>query len=231
VDTRWIAPRVHILARSNQGSVLEKRGRQWRRRAVDNPEGGMAELLDPGWQRTGLRARSRHLGAPTQRKGGATAACDPSFSRLARPVSPDGLWLAVTSGELSGDQRQSQIDVYPYPAVDRREQVSTLNGSSASWRQDGRELYYVENASEDGPLKIRVMAVPITTTPTFSAGTPRVLFEGPFRIDGPFRGYDVTPDGQRFLMVREVQQPPARVSQMVLVQNWFEELKRLVPTN
>ena len=75
------------------------------------------------------------------------------------------------------------------------------------------------------------MAVPITTTPTFSAGTPRVLFEGPFRIDGPFRGYDVTPDGQRFLMVREVPQQPGPVSQMVLVQNWIEELKRLVPTN
>ena len=74
------------------------------------------------------------------------------------------------------------------------------------------------------------MAVPITTTPTFSAGPPRVLFEGPFRIDGPFRGYDVTPDGQRFLMVREVPQQPTRVSQMVLVQNWLEELKRLVPT-
>jgi hypothetical protein len=75
------------------------------------------------------------------------------------------------------------------------------------------------------------MAVPITTTPTFSAGTPRVLFEGPFRIEGPLRGYDVTPDGQRFLMVREVPQQRVRVSQMVLVQNWLEELKRLVPTN
>ena len=75
------------------------------------------------------------------------------------------------------------------------------------------------------------MAVPITTTPTFSVGTPRVLFEGPFRIDGPHRGYDVTPDGQRFLMVREVPQQPASVSQIVLVQNWLEELKRLVPQN
>jgi len=75
------------------------------------------------------------------------------------------------------------------------------------------------------------MAVPITATPTLSAGTPRVLFEGPFRTDGPFRGYDVTPNGQRFLMVREVPQPQTRVTQMVLVQNWFEELKRLVPTN
>jgi hypothetical protein len=57
-----------------------------------------------------------------------------------------------------------------------------------------------------------------------------MLFEGPFRRDGPFRNYYVTADGQRFLLVQEVQRPPARVSQMVLVQNWVEELKRLAPT-
>ncbi len=78
--------------------------------------------------------------------------------------------------------------------------------------------------------KVRVMAVPVVTEPTFSAGTPHLLFEGPFRTDGPSRTYHVTPDGQRFLMVQEVQRPPARVSQMVLVQNWVEELKRLAPT-
>jgi len=138
--------------------------------------------------------------------------------------SPDDRWLAYSTFPAR------QVYVQPYPALDRRVQVSTDNGSSPAWRQDGRELYYAEDASAGGPLRIRVMAVPITTTPTFSAGTPRVLFEGPFRIDGPFRGYDVTPDGQRFLMVREVPQQPTRVSQMVLVQNWLEELKRLVPT-
>lgn len=56
-----------------------------------------------------------------------------------------------------------------------------------------------------------------------------MLFEGPFRIDGPFRTYDVTPDGQRFLMVQEIAQPATRLSHMVLVQNWTEELKRVVP--
>jgi len=125
---------------------------------------------------------------------------------------------------------KGQVYVQNYPALDRREQVSNENGAAPAWRRDGRELYYVQDASADGPLRIQMMAVPITTTPTFSAGTPRMLFEGPFRIDGPFRGYDVTPDGQRFLMVREVPQPPARVSQMVLVRNWFEDLERLVPT-
>lgn len=73
------------------------------------------------------------------------------------------------------------------------------------------------------------MAVPVTTTPAFSAGTPRVLFEGPFRIDGgSFRSYDVTTDGQRVVMVQEVERPPARVSQLVLVQHWVEEVKERV---
>jgi Tol biopolymer transport system component len=142
--------------------------------------------------------------------------------------SPDGRWLAYSTFTLGSGR--GQVYVQPYPALDRREQVSTENGSGPAWRQDGRELYYLENASGDGPLRMRVMAAPITTTPNFSADTPRVLFEGPFRADGPFRGFDVTPDGARFLMVREVPRAPARISQMVLVQNWTEELKRLVPS-
>jgi hypothetical protein len=90
--------------------------------------------------------------------------------------------------------------------------------------------HYLQNVSAGGALKGHVMAVPVTTTPTSSAGTPHMLFEGPFRIDGGhFRNYDVTPDGQRFLMVREVERPPARVSQVVLVHNWVEELKSRVP--
>jgi serine/threonine-protein kinase len=137
--------------------------------------------------------------------------------------SADGHWLAYGSGSTN------QVYVQPYPALDRRAQVSTDGGTNPAWRRDGREMYYLQNVSASGALKVRVMAVPVATTPTFSAGTPHLLFEGPFRTDGPMRNYDVTPDGQRFLMVQEVQRPPARVSQMVLVQNWVEELKRLVP--
>jgi hypothetical protein len=143
--------------------------------------------------------------------------------------SPDGRWLAYASRRPNANT-QGQVYVQRYPALDRRGQVSSENGAAPAWRRDGRELYYVQDASADGSLKIRMMAVPITTTPTFAAGAPRMRFEGPFRIDGPFRAYDVTPDGQRFLLVREIAQPPARLSQMVLVQNWFEELKREAPT-
>lgn len=138
--------------------------------------------------------------------------------------SGDGRWLAY----LSGSPRQ--IYVQPYPALDHRVQISIDGGSEPAWRRDGRELYYLQDVSAGGALKTRVMAVSVTTTPALSVGTPHVLFEGPFRSDGgAFRNYDVTADGQRFLMVRAVERPPTRVSQMVLVQNWIEELKTRVP--
>jgi serine/threonine-protein kinase len=137
--------------------------------------------------------------------------------------SADGRWLAYRSGS------PSQVYVQPYPALDHRAQVSIEGGNEPVWRRDGREMYYLQNVSKGGALKVRVMAVPVTTTPAFSAGTPHMLFEGAFRSDGgAFRNYDVTPSGQRFVMVQEVERPQARVSQMVLVQNWVEELKTRV---
>ena len=73
-----------------------------------------------------------------------------------------------------------------------------------------------------------MMAVNITTEPTFRAGNPRLLFEGLYQRGATHRAnYDVTPDGKRFLMVQAV----AGTGQINVVENWFEELKRLVPTN
>jgi hypothetical protein len=71
------------------------------------------------------------------------------------------------------------------------------------------------------------MAVPVTTQPAF--GTPTKLFEGAYQRGLIVRNYDVTPDGQRFVMVREKERVPPRLTEMILVQNWFAELKRLVP--
>ena len=75
-----------------------------------------------------------------------------------------------------------------------------------------------------------MMVVAINTQATFSATTPRVLFEGPYELGLGFRqNYDVTPDGQRFVMVRAAQ--GSERAQINVVLNWFEELKRLVPTD
>jgi hypothetical protein len=71
----------------------------------------------------------------------------------------------------------------------------------------------------------------IATQPSFSAvGKPRILFEGPYPSLNPtILSYDVSPDGQRFLMLKASEQSQA-TTQINIVQNWFEELKQKVPT-
>ena len=72
-----------------------------------------------------------------------------------------------------------------------------------------------------------MMEVDLTTEPTFSAGRPRVLFEGAYRQTPFSRAHDLSPDGQRFVMIEDAEESP--VTQIHVVQNWTEELKRLVP--
>ena len=74
-----------------------------------------------------------------------------------------------------------------------------------------------------------MMAVAVTTRPAFTFGTPTQLFAGRYSMNGPARGYDVTADGQRFLMLQVRDRAPDVIAQVNLVQNWTEELKRLVP--
>ena len=91
------------------------------------------------------------------------------------------------------------------------------------WNPNGRELFYRSGR--------KMMAVEIATQPGFTAGKPRVLFEGDF-LPTPlqFPNYDVSPDGQRFLMLKPSEQEAAAQTQINVVLNWFEELKRRVPT-
>ena len=129
--------------------------------------------------------------------------------------SSDGRWLAYGSNE-SG---RSEAYVQPYPGPGRKWQVSTEGGAEPIWNPNGRELFY-RNGS-------KMMAVEITRQPDFSIGRARVLFDGGYVVPTggyPRPNYDVSPDGQRFLMIKE--SPP----QLNVVLNWFEELKRRVPT-
>ena len=78
-----------------------------------------------------------------------------------------------------------------------------------------------------------MMRVPVETGPGFTAGDPEVLFETQYYRSLSRRTYDLAPNGQRFLMVKDAAPTdesgtPAQ-SQIVLVENWFDELKRLVP--
>jgi hypothetical protein len=142
-------------------------------------------------------------------------------------LSPDGRYLAYVSNQ-SG---QSEVYVQPFPGSGRRELVSTGGGGQPVWARNGRELFYRAGAGS----MMRMMVVDVTLGDAFTAGKPRVLWEATgARYPGGTGGrtYDVAPDGQRFLMIQQrdsVSQPP--ITHVVLVQNWLEDLKRLVPRN
>ena len=139
--------------------------------------------------------------------------------------SPDGRWIAYTSHESGRDE----VFVQPYPGPGPRTPVSVGGGNQPVWARNGRELFYTLPNSTVTPGLNKMMVVDVTTTPTFKAGIPRPL-QSVARLTVPLRGYDVSSDGQRFITVRDVERPPEPpAAQMIVVRNWFEELKRLVP--
>jgi eukaryotic-like serine/threonine-protein kinase len=133
-----------------------------------------------------------------------------SFNEGNAMFSPDGRWLAYVSDQ-SG---RNEVYVQPFLGPGGKWQISTEGGGTPRWARNGRELFY--------PSDGKMMAVDIKTEPTFTAGKPKLLFEG------QFLGYNVSQDSQRFLMIQAVE-PEQPATQINLVLNWFEELKRLVP--
>jgi serine/threonine-protein kinase len=135
------------------------------------------------------------------------------FNEQSPSFSPDGRWLAYVSDESGRDE----VYVQPYPGPGRKVPISTDGGRQPVWCADGGELYY---RSAD-----RMIVVPIETQPTLEVGTPQVLFEGRY-LAGPSADYDVSPDCQKFVMISPVE---GTMTQLNVVLNWFEELKRVVP--
>ena len=142
-------------------------------------------------------------------------------SEASPDVSPDGQWMAYTTNE-SG---QWEVFVTPFPNVgDGRWKVSPDGGLAPLWGADSRDLFF---QTSDGTIMLATNG----TEPTFSPGTPVPLISGPYVIGRPPfpRSFDVSSDGQQLLMIRE-DTIASSDQQIVFVQNWFEELKRLVPT-
>jgi serine/threonine-protein kinase len=138
------------------------------------------------------------------------------FSEVGPRFSPDGQWIAYSSDE--SDRRE--VYVRPYPGPGGKWQISTEGGEEALWSRDGKELFYRNGQ--------KWMSVAVTLEPQFTAEKPRLLFEGPYvNIGG--RSYDVTPDGQRFLLLEPLQREP--VTHLNVVLNWFEELRRKTVTS
>jgi serine/threonine-protein kinase len=146
------------------------------------------------------------------------------FNEGGATLSPDGHWLAYQTNS-SG---RNEISVRPFPNVgDGQWQVSNAGGVQPRWARSGRELFY---RAPDGAL----MAVPVNPGgTTWSAGIPTKLFEGRYHTGDTMTSYDVSPDGQRVLMLKEggAADQAAGLATIILVLNWREELKRLAPTN
>ncbi len=143
-------------------------------------------------------------------------------------ISPDGRWIAYQSNE-SG---RFEVWVRPFPDVDAgRVQVSPQGGTRPAWARNARELFYLD---ADGYLT----AVPVQTAgTTFIPGKPTRLFNRRYYAGLSPRGrdlreYDVAHDAQRFLMIKNEgnDDRPDSMASIVVVLNWGEELKRLVPT-
>jgi serine/threonine-protein kinase len=144
-----------------------------------------------------------------------------TFSDTAGEISPDGRWLAYYSNE-SG---RNEVYVRPFPNVDSgRWQISTGGGSRPAWAKNGRELFYFAPNTA-------MMAVAVRTTPSFSAGNPTKLFDGPWSVTQSGRTYDVSRDGQRFLLIKDAtaSNQPSALPTITVVLNWQEELKQRVP--
>ena len=123
-------------------------------------------------------------------------------------------------------QARARSDLRPFPDVNTsRQQVSTGGGTRPLWSRDGRELFYYVAPDT-------IMAVPVEAGKELVLGRPTVAVKGSFAVAvNTGRHYDVSPDGKRFLLLKDVEDTNARETppQLVLVQHWSEELKRLVP--
>jgi eukaryotic-like serine/threonine-protein kinase len=148
--------------------------------------------------------------------------------RVAKPVlqanwtvrnaqfSPDGRWMAYVSNETGS----WEIYVSPFPSANNKWQVSSAGGQEPRWRQDGKELFYL---SADG----KMMAVAVKTGASFEGSSPVALFQThrrqPVSLLDVF-SYDVSGDGQRFLILTKVDE--ANAAPLSILLNWASQMEK-----
>lgn len=141
---------------------------------------------------------------------------------LAYPeFSPDGRWIVYTSSESGA----GEVYVRPYPGPGEKHRISIEGGSQPIWTANGREILYRYGQ--------KAFSVAISSLEPFRAQPPRLLFEAKpdeYSNTTPIRSWDVSHDGQRFLLARLEEPKDKPVSQLQIVLNWTEELRRRAPS-
>jgi eukaryotic-like serine/threonine-protein kinase len=140
--------------------------------------------------------------------------------------SPDGRYVAYVSNESD----QNEVYIKPFPNGEGKWRVSTGGGGLPHWSRSGNELFFVSHNAADSadPRGTNLMVVKIQTKPTLVLGTPQKLFsQAGVHVDRPsgvLDGYDVTPDGQHFVMLEGLEDPNKH-QVLTVVQNWFFEFR------
>jgi serine/threonine-protein kinase len=136
-------------------------------------------------------------------------------------LSPDGKWLAYVSDELDRDD----VFVTGFPGLEGKWHVSneTEGGREPVWAPDSTAIYYRDGAS--------LVKVPVKNEGGLILERAEPLFEDVYVPRGTSRNYDIHPDGRQFLMIKKVEgEEELPMTELIVVENWFEELKRLAPT-
>lgn len=135
--------------------------------------------------------------------------------------SPDGHWIAYHSDETGN----WHLFVRPYSGPDPKMAVSTVAGGWPLWSRDGMELFHMTMH------RTAMMVIDVADEPTLTTSPPRVLFEAPrnakYYATRRAHPFDVPPDGNGFVSMGTITEPPA--TELYVVVNWFDELKRLAP--
>ena len=130
----------------------------------------------------------------------------PAYEGGAR-LSPDGHWMTYVSNETG----RNEVYITPFPEQGDRTQVSVGGGTQAVWNPNGREIFY---RADD-----KMLVVQVTTSPSLKLSSPVMLFEGRYAYGAGITipNFDVTRDGQRFVMVK----PESGAGRLNVVLNWF----------
>jgi hypothetical protein len=222
-STRSGAPNLYVQSADGTGVVERLTTSPTAQYATSiTPDG--KDLLGYEVTSTGPDVVLFHLDAPAKAVGRpAEPLVKTSFVEVLPEFSPDGRYVAYFSNE-SG---RFEVYVRPFPKIEEgRWQVSTSGGTRPVWARNGRELLFLDGLSA-------LTAVPVDTSgATFSAGNPSKVLEARyFALPGP-RPYDVTSDGQRFLMIKNTAtaaDEKTNPASLIVVEHWLEELQQRVP--